>query len=410
MKREFNIDKIKGITLGKKNDEFVIHGNEEEYDYHIISNQKVKFIEAIELVYEELTGGELKFCITDAKVSELVVTKDERKKDPAKSKMPESPLYDIVDFIDKGGNPNTTALEGTSLKSFFAKRNSYKEESLTSFEIKNLIGKGKTADVYCARYINDGNFYALKVIDKLYIIKNDLFDQIELEKNILTSFDDPFFAKLNFWFETKTKIVFVMPLYRGGDLYQHLPKRQYFNEEISLSFYAVQIAHMLQTLHDKNIIYRDLKPENLMVADNGYLILTDFGSCRVMKDKNELSSSFVGTAEYVSPEMIDGRGVNENSDWWSLGVLLYELLFEKPPFYHECFEYCLELIEGAELRFPKDKKSISENMQSFLSGLLEKDPKRRIGTRNGYKEIVTNKALTSVRPDNIVSHKVNINI
>ena len=89
MKREFNIDKIKGITLSRKTDEFVIHGNEEEYDYHIISNQKAKYIEAIEMVYEELTGNELKFCIVDSKVSDLVVTKKERKNDPGKSKMPD---------------------------------------------------------------------------------------------------------------------------------------------------------------------------------------------------------------------------------------------------------------------------------------------------------------------------------
>ncbi|MCQ2816996.1 MAG: protein kinase [archaeon] len=367
LKREFNIKKVKGITLSKKTDEFVIHGNEEEYDYHIISPQKDKLIEAIESAYEDLTDSTLKFCITEAKIADFVVSKKQRTNDPSFSKMPESTLYDIEDYIEKGGNPNITCLVGTSLKSFFQKKNSYKEESLSNFQVTKMIGRGKTSEVYCARY-TDGNYYALKVIDKLYIIKNELFTELELEKNILTSFDSPFLAKLHFWFETETKIVFVMPLYRGGDLYQMVIRKQYYTEEMYLSFYAIQIAHMLQLLHDKNIIYRDLKLENLLIGDNGYLILTDFGSCRVMKDKTELSSSFCGTTEYISPEMIEGRGVNESTDWWSYGVVLFELLFEKPPFYHECFEYCLQIIQEADLKFPKEK-NISDYMKNFIAGV-----------------------------------------
>ena len=220
------------------------------------------------MAYEDLTEKELRFCITDAKIGDLVTTKKQKTKDPSISRMPEKPLYDIIDYIEKGGNPFITCLEGTSLKTFFSKKDTYSHETLSSFTITKLIGKGKTSDVYCARY-TDGNYYALKVIDKLYVIKNELFNEIELEKNILASFDSRFFDKLHFWFVTETKIVFVLNFYRGGDLYQMMVKNQYFKTETSLAFYAVQIAHMIQMLHDKNIIYRDLKPSNVMITNEG---------------------------------------------------------------------------------------------------------------------------------------------
>ena len=101
---------MKGITASKKGDEFIIHGNEEEYDYHIISKDRVKLIKAIEKVYEELKNEQLKFTIFDGKINKLAVTKDERKKLPSLSKMPEKPLYDIKDFIESNGNTETVII------------------------------------------------------------------------------------------------------------------------------------------------------------------------------------------------------------------------------------------------------------------------------------------------------------
>ena len=105
-----------------------------------------------------------------------------------------------------------------------------------------------------------------------------------------------------------------------------------FDEAIT-AFYAVQIDNMLSFLHTKNIVYRDLKLENTMVDENGYLVLIDFVSCKIIEEKTELQCSFDGSIDYMSPEEVSGEGHGMMSDWWSYGVLIYELLFGKPPFH-----------------------------------------------------------------------------
>ena len=109
---------------------------------------------------------------------------------------------------------------------------------------------------------------------------------------------------------------------------------------------------MISFLHNHNIVYRDLKPENIMLNDKGYLTLIDFGSCKVIEEKTELQSSFIGSIDYISPEVISGEGHSYMSDWWSFGIILYELMFGIPPFHGEDTERILDLITSSNVTFP----------------------------------------------------------
>ena len=204
---------------------------------------------------------------------------------------------------------------------------------------------------------------------------------------------------------TETKIIFVMPFYQGGDLYQLKLKKKTF-DETTAAFYLVQIANMLKYLHSKNIIYRDLKPENLLINNDGYLKLCDFGLCKIIEERRELTTSFCGSYEYISPEIISGNGHSFMSDWWSFGVLTYELLFGIPPFYDNSIERIFDLVTKSELHFPSFK-NISPDTKDFIRRLLEKNPDKRLGSKTGYDEIIRHGFFKSVLYEKIIQKKTN---
>ena len=404
LKRRIKIEDLKGITISKLSDQFIIHGNQNEYDYLFISQERTKIISMLQTVYENLTNKSLLFCIkNDKDLSKLVVTKKDRKKNPTLFRIEKKELMSIKEFIDSDGSlsinthPNSQKLEDE-----FKKNNIYKEGvSFSDFEIYSLIGKGNSANIYVANY--NGEIVALKVIDKAYIYLNEMIDKILLEKNILSSFkDEKFLCHMKFFFMTNTKICFVLPFYCGGDLYSLLEANGPF-DEATTAFYGVQIAHMLSFLHTKNIVYRDLKLENLMIDENGYLVLIDFGSCKVIEEKTELQCSFDGSIDYMAPEVISGEGHGMMADWWSFGILIYELLCGKPPFHEGSTERILDLISSSNVRFPS-KMHISSVTRDFINRLLKKIPKERIG-QNEFQQITTHHFFQSANVNSVVNQK-----
>ena len=403
--RKIDITKIKGFTISKLCDQLVIHGDDDEYDYFIETPLKKNLIETVANIYEILTGKELLFSIQNTiNLRDYVTTKKEKAKNPKLSKLDTSHLMSIREYIESEGNININShLQTQKLSILFNKNNKYKEEKLSNFKLLKIIGKGKGSYIYLSKYQNKN--VVLKVIDKLYIINNSLIPQINLEKNILSSFNEDFFVQMNFFFMTETKIIFVMPFYQGGDLYQLKLKKKTF-DETTAAFYLVQIANMLKYLHSKNIIYRDLKPENLLINNDGYLKLCDFGLCKIIEERRELTSSFSGSPEYISPEIISGIGHSFMSDWWSFGVLTYELLFGIPPFYDNSIERIFDLVTKSELHFPSFK-NISPDTKDFIRRLLEKNPDKRLGSKTGYDEIIRHGFFKSVLYEKIIQKKTN---
>ena len=187
-----------------------------------------------------------------------------------------------------------------------------------------------------------------------------------------------------FCFQQEERIYFIMPFVRGGELFQHLRNCRFFPEE-KVRFYSAIIGLSLEYLHTYGVIYRDIKPENILIDEDGYLRLVDFGMAKVLQ-KDEKATSFCGTPEYLAPEIITGEGHNRAADWWSYGILMYEMFFGIPPFFCDNQEKMYQLITRAELRFPK-KIIISDNAKDLLQKLLIKDQDERLGSKSGFNEI-----------------------
>ena len=194
-----------------------------------------------------------------------------------------------------------------------------------------------------------------------------------------------------------------MPFLSGGELFQHLKKLKRFSEEM-VKFYGAQITIALQYLHDRHIIYRDLKPENILLDEKGYLRLADFGMAKKL-EYSKKAISFCGTPEYLAPEIIKGDGYDHNIDWWSLGIILYELLIGEPPFYDENLDKMYELIQTTEVNFPQDIY-LSNEAKDIILKLLKKDVKERLGYVSGIIEIKNHPFFKGIDFQEIESKKV----
>lgn len=159
---------------------------------------------------------------------------------------------------------------------------------------------------------------------------------------------------MEFVFQNEYRIYFLMKFVKGGELFRHLVEVRMFPEN-QAKFFAAQVAMALAHLHKKKIIYRDLKPENVLVNEDGYLLVADFGLAKFVK-QGELANSFCGTAEYLAPEMLIGNGHDFTVDWWALGILIFEMIVGIPPFFNRNKHRMYFLIRESPVNFPDPKR------------------------------------------------------
>jgi len=249
--------------------------------------------------------------------------------------------------------------------------------NLEAFNIIRVVGKGSFGKVFLVREKESGKLYAMKVLKKDYIIRKNQVEHTKTERNVLGYVHHPFIVGLNMAFQTADKLFFVLDYCAGGELFFHLGRMGRFPES-QARFYTAQIIMAIEYVHSHDIIYRDLKPENVLLDHHGNVRLTDFGlSKEGVSDDSSGANSFCGTPEYIAPEVLLRQGHGRAVDWWSTGALLYEMLSGLPPFYSRSREVMFEKIMKAELNFPS---FLSESAKDLLRRLLVRDPKKRLGS------------------------------
>lgn len=324
---------------------------------------------------------------------------------------------------------------------------------LGHFKLLKRLGYGDIGSVYLVELKDTGAYFAMKVMDKASLISRNKLIRAQTEREILSLLDHPFLPTLYSYFETDKFFCLVMEYCSGGNLHSLRQKQpnKYFSEQAA-RFYASEILLALEYLHMLGIVYRDLKPENVLVREEGHIMLSDFdlsfrcivnptlvksssvsgassndlqamldadrvmqgciqptaffprilpkrnrksksdfgvatGALELMAEPtNARSMSFVGTHEYLAPEIIRGEGHGSAVDWWTFGIFLYELIYGTTPFKGSGNRATLYNVVGQPLRFP-DEPTVSIGARDLIRGLLVKDPHRRIAYHRGATEI-----------------------
>nr|AHZ63801.1 neochrome [Megaceros flagellaris] len=275
------------------------------------------------------------------------------------------------------------------------------------------LGSGDTGSVHLVELRGTGQVFALKAMDKAMMLHRNKVHRARAEREILAMMDHPFLPTLYASFQTKTHVCLVTDFCPGGDLFLLLDKQPTKTlSEDAATFYAAEVVVALEYLHCMGVIYRDLKPENVLLQKNGHVLLTDFDlsfltSCRPQlitpggrrrrkrrrlqppifcAEPSVASNSFVGTEEYIAPEIISGDPHSSAVDWWALGILLYEMLYGRTPFRGRNRQKTFINVLSKELTFPTSIP-VSLAGRQLIGGLLQRDPARRLGAFRGASDI-----------------------
>ena len=190
----------------------------------------------------------------------------------------------------------------------------------------------------------------MKVLKKDKILEQGQFEHTMTERAILAQVNSPFVVDMQFAFQTEDKLYLIMEFVSGGELFTYIQlqkeKTGNYLDEVAIAFYAAEIVVALEHIHSQNIVYRDLKPENILVDKEGHIKLSDFGLSKVTEAGEDLTFTVCGTPEYVAPEIVENEGHNKNIDWWSLGVLLFEMYTGKTPFHQMPIQTIFEKLKS----------------------------------------------------------------
>ena len=253
-----------------------------------------------------------------------------------------------------------------------------KRLDISDFDFLTVLGQGAFGRVSLVQEKSIGKFWAIKQLKKSDLIKKKQVDHVKNEIMILNSVDHPLIVEMNGMSQDSRYIYICLEYVQGGELFTHLRRQKRFGK-VQASFFAAQVVLMLEHLHSNNVLYRDLKPENLLIDSMGYLKLSDFGFAKVVKKR---TYTLCGTPEYISPEVLRNQGHCKGADWWALGVLIYEMLVGIDPFNANDPMEIYKRILSVDLRFPRNFYKVG---RSLIKHLLQIDLSRRYGNLNNGK-------------------------
>ena len=250
---------------------------------------------------------------------------------------------------------------------------------MEDFEMLKVLGKGTFGKVVMCREKGSGEILAMKILKKDVIVAKDEIAHTLTENRVLQTTKHPFLTCLKYSFQTNDRLCFVMEYVNGGELFFHLSRERMFSEDRT-RFYGGEISLAIEYLHKLGIVYRDLKLENLLLDSEGHIKLTDFGLCKEEITYGATTKTFCGTPEYLAPEVLEDNDYGRAVDWWGVGVVMYEMMCGRLPFYSRDHEQLFEMILTEDVKFPS---RLSEPAKLLLSALLQKDPVKRLGGGEG---------------------------
>lgn len=302
----------------------------------------------------------------------------------------DEPQQEIGNSEANGNGDGTHEIELTDVT-----KEGHDKADPSQFELLKVLGQGSFGKVFLVRKIlghDAGTLYAMKVLKKATLKVRDRM-RTKMERDILAEVRHPFIVRLHYAFQTEGKLYLILDFLRGGDLFTRLSKEVMFTEE-DVKFYLAELALALDHLHDLGIIYRDLKPENILLDSDGHISLTDFGLSKEAVDDTK-AYSFCGTVEYMAPEVVNRRGHTTAADWWSFGVLMYEMLTGSLPFQGSNRKETMTQILKAKLGMPQ---FLSPEAQSLLRALFKRNPANRLGAgATGIEDVKKHSFFATIR-------------
>ena len=252
---------------------------------------------------------------------------------------------------------------------------------LSDYDMGETLGTGSFGRVKIAKNKKTGEFVAMKIMKKMEILKSKQADHISNEIKILSMIEHPFVITFEGFTQDDMNLYLALELINGGELFTYLRGVGRFPVD-QARIYIAQIICIFEYLHNKDIVYRDLKPENILIHKSGYLKLTDFGFAKVIEGR---TYTLCGTPEYLAPEIILNKGHGKPVDWWTCGILLYEMIVGIDPFNDDDPMMVYQKILKGKIRFPS---GFDSNAKSLIKHLLDLDLTKRYGNlKNGVKDI-----------------------
>jgi len=269
------------------------------------------------------------------------------------------------------------------------------------FTLLKVVGKGGFGKVNAVQDRISKHLYAMKRLSKWKVSQKEAYIQTTLrERDVMAKFTSPFLVNLLHAFQDETTLYLIMPFMQGGDLRYYLTTQGRM-DEATLRFYAAELLLGLEQLHSLNIVYRDLKPDNVLFDADGHLRISDFGLCVILEEKDRfLTSGSAGTTGYQAPEVLIHAKYSFSADFWSYGVTLYELVEKTRPFHST-----EEVLLNDRIDF---RSQVTEDCKNFIRGLLAKDPKKRLGSdNNGIEGVKHHPFFASIEWDAMAARKCN---
>ncbi|OMJ73271.1 hypothetical protein SteCoe_28084 [Stentor coeruleus] len=302
------------------------------------------------------------------------------KKEPSGSSSPLFTLNKQIDFMGMIQKINNIIRKSPNNSEDF---DNIQKLSPGHFRPIKMLGKGSFGEVFLVEKKDTKQLLAMKILMKNKIMGQNLVRYAMTERNVASAVKHPFIVCLRYSFQTDNKLYLLLDYCPGGSLGGVLNREKRFSEERS-RIYLCEILLALEELHKRDIIYRDLKPDNVVIDSEGHALLTDFGLSKEGVMEKDSAKSFCGSVAYLAPEILKRAGHGKAVDWYLLGVLLYEMLIGSPPFYSQNRSEMFLNIKKAKLRVPT---SLTIECKNLLRDLLQKDPNKRLGSVGGASQI-----------------------